>query len=68
MTANRHLSIYDGRDYIGGLIARPGSVDAFDVHGVHLGTFKTIKAASSAINASLSSSCVCDSSARRNGT
>jgi hypothetical protein len=66
MSANeRHLSLYDGQDRIGAVIARPGAVDAFDVYGVHLGTFKTMKAAQAAVDTSLSGSCVCDTNARR---
>jgi hypothetical protein len=64
--ADRQLSIYDGRDRIGAMIARrAGGVEAFDVHGVHLGSFNSVKAATAAINTSLSSSCVCDTNARR---
>jgi hypothetical protein len=66
MSANeRHLSLYDGQDRIGAVISRPGAVDAFDVYGIHLGTFKTMQAAQAAIDTSLSGSSVCDCSARR---
>ena len=58
-------SIYDGRDLIGTIIERNGAVDVFDVHGVHLGTYPKLKAAVSAVNASLPRTCVCDSSAAR---
>jgi hypothetical protein len=67
-TEERHLSIYDGRDCIGALIARPGVVHAFDAKGVHLGTFKTFKAASSAINTTANKSCIADLSARMDGS
>jgi hypothetical protein len=62
---SRALELYEGRNRIGAMIARPSAVDAFDVHGLHLGTFKNIKSASSAINTSLSGSCVGDTNARR---
>jgi hypothetical protein len=68
VTDEREFSLYDGRDRIGALIARPGTVDAFDADGVHLGTFNTIKAAHAAINTSLSGSCVCDTNARRDNS
>jgi hypothetical protein len=64
----RHLSYFDGIDRLGAMIARPGAVDTFDVHGVHLGTFKNIKAAKAAINTSRSSSCVPDTSGRRDNS
>jgi hypothetical protein len=60
----RYLSLYDGQDRVGVVIARPGTLDAFDVYGVHLGRFKTVKAATSAINTSLSGACVGDTNAR----
>jgi hypothetical protein len=66
--SERHLSIFDGRDRIGMVVERNGSVDAFDVNGVHLGTFKKIKPAVSAVNSSLPCSCVCDTNARRDGS
>jgi hypothetical protein len=66
--APRALSYYDGADRIGAMIARPGAVDAFDIHGIHLGRFKTIKGATSAINTSLSGSCVSDTAARRDNS
>jgi hypothetical protein len=44
----RYLSLYDGQDRIGVVIARPGAADAFDTYGVHLGTFRTVKAARAA--------------------
>jgi hypothetical protein len=62
------LTVYDGRDRVGSLVVRPGAVDAFDTQGIHLGSFKTLKAAHAAINTSLSSSCVCDTSARRDNS
>jgi hypothetical protein len=58
-----YLSCYDGTDRLGTIIARPGAVEAFDVHGVHLGTFRNVKAASAAINTSFGS-CVGDVQAR----
>ena len=64
----RHLSLYDGRDRIGMVIACGDRCDAFDVHGVHLGSFRKLKAAVSAVNSSLVSSCVCDTSARRDNS
>jgi hypothetical protein len=64
----RQFSLYDGRDRIGAMIARAGGVDAFDVHGVHLGSFKSVKAATAAINTSLSSTCVFDTNARRDNS
>jgi hypothetical protein len=64
----RQFSVFDGRDRVGSMIARSGAIDAFDVHGVHLGAFKTIKAAQAAVNTSLSGSCVCDSNARRDNS
>jgi hypothetical protein len=68
MNRDIELSIYDGRDRIGSMIARHGAVDAFDLSGCHLGTFKSIKAAAAAINSSLSGSCVGDTSARRDNS
>jgi hypothetical protein len=67
-TVERHFWIYDGRECIAALIIRPGVVHAFDVHGVHLGAFKTFKAASSAINTTANKSCVADLSARMDGS
>jgi hypothetical protein len=49
------------------VIERNGRVDAFDVHGVHLGTFPKVKAAIAAVNSSLPV-CVCDTNARRDGS
>jgi hypothetical protein len=51
MSADRHLSLYDGLDRIGMVIERGGCVDAFDVNDVHLSTFKKTKAAISAVSA-----------------
>jgi hypothetical protein len=42
-------------DQIGTMIARPGAVDAFDMHGIHLGRFKSLRAARSAIEISTKS-------------
>lgn len=64
---SRTLSMYDGRDQIGMVIKRGGRCDAFDVHGVHLGTFPKLKAATSAVHSSLPV-CVCDTNARRDGS
>jgi hypothetical protein len=50
--AERRLSLYSGRDPLGMVIERAGGVDAFDGNGVHLGTFRTIKAASDAVSLS----------------
>jgi hypothetical protein len=58
------LSVYDGRDQIGSVVARGKSVDAFDRSGVHLGTFPTLKAASAALSGPRDSSCVRDHSGR----
>lgn len=66
--ADRHLHLYDGRDCIGLVVDRGDVCDAFDRSGVHLGTFKKRKAAVAAVNSSLPCSCVCDSSARRDGS
>lgn len=63
----RHLSIYDGRDHIGMVVDRGNVCDAFDVSGVHLGTFKKLKAASDAVNSSRLVSCVPDNNGRMDG-
>jgi hypothetical protein len=49
---------------MGMVIERGGFVDAFDINGVHLGTFKKSKAAISAVTASRPFS-VCDVNGRR---
>jgi hypothetical protein len=67
MTEARQLSLYDGQDRIGMVVERNGRCDAFDVHGIHLGTFPKMKAAVSAVNSSLPV-CVCDTSARRDNS
>jgi hypothetical protein len=61
----RQLSIYDGRDRIGAIIARPGACEVFDAGGCHIGSFKSIKAAKAAIHTSLSGLRVCDFNAGR---
>ena len=66
--AHRELSIYDGRDRIGMVIACGDRCDAFDVSGVHLGTFKKVKAAADAVTLSRSSSCVPDTNGRRDNS
>jgi hypothetical protein len=53
----RELSVYDGQDRIGMLIARAGSFDAFDQSGIRLGSFKKLKAAADAVSSSQSTSC-----------
>jgi hypothetical protein len=61
----RPLSLYDGQDRIGFVVDRGGGhVEAFDVSGVHLGTFKKIKAAANAVSSLSLRSCVGDQSAR----
>jgi len=64
----RNLSIYNGTDRIGLVIEHDGRCDAFDVHGVHLGTFKRRKAAADAVSLSVVSSCVPDTSERRDNS
>lgn len=66
----RHLHLYDGLDRIGLVVDRGGGVvDAFDVSGVHLGTFKKVKVAVAAVNTSVPlRSCVADLSARMDGS
>jgi hypothetical protein len=64
----RHLSLYDGRDRLGVVIQRNGRCDAFDIQGVYLGLFPTLKAAIAAVNTSLSCSCVSDFNARRDNS
>lgn len=49
------------------VIERNGCIDAFDVHGVHLGSFRKTKRAIAAVNASAPVA-VCDASARRDGS
>jgi hypothetical protein len=43
------FSYYDVSDQIGTMIVRPGAVDSFDMHGIHLGRFKSLRAARTAI-------------------
>lgn len=50
------------------MIARPGAVDAFDVNGCHLGSFKSVKAAAAAINQSRTSSCVPDTDGHKDNS
>ncbi len=62
---DRQLVIYDGQDRIGLIVDHGGGhVDAFDGSGVHLGSFKKIKAAANAVSLSGSVSCVSDTSGR----
>ena len=64
-TKQRQLSIYDGQDRIGLVVDRGGGhLDAFDVSGIRLGTFKKIKTAANAVSSSSLCSCVGDLSAR----
>jgi hypothetical protein len=59
---DNRISVYNGREWIGGIIQRPSGFDAFDLSGVHLGMFPTVKAAAAAVSTPRSSSCVRDQS------
>lgn len=45
------LAVYDGRERLGSIVEKGGTVEAFDVAGRRLGSFLTRKAAAAAIGA-----------------
>jgi hypothetical protein len=49
MTADRHLSLYDGRRFLGSIIGQEQHFVAKDVAADLLGTFATVKQAAAAI-------------------
>jgi hypothetical protein len=65
----RQIAVYDGRTYIGAAIGSGKSWAALDAMGNPLpGAFNSMKAAASAVSTSFASSCVADTTGRRDGT